>query len=243
MSDAALGGPQVKSQKEKVKSGAWRWMGVGAGGPSADGVRRWGRALAEPVVPGDCETKQNKANDKGNGTMSGNGITSVTQAVRMMQIIRGALVMGVVSFAGVVVFLKLSGNAPQAPAIPNALFPNFPLILLIAAFVAVTCILASFVLPGALDTSFRRRLVAQRITNEDEIDLALAQQALSTSIVRGGLVEAPSLLLCISSLIEGHWWGLMWIVPLVALQLITLPSVSGVEEWIQIQKDWMQVEA
>jgi len=36
---------------------------------------------------------------------------------------------------------------------------------------------------------------------------------------------------------------LMWIVPLVALQLITLPTVSGVEEWIQIQKDWMQVEA
>jgi hypothetical protein len=175
--------------------------------------------------------------------MSGNGITSVTQAVRVMQIIRGALVMGVVSFAGVVVFLKLSGNAPQAPAIPNALFPNFPLILLIAAFVAVTCILASFVLPGALDTSFRRKLVAQRIANEDEIDVALAQQALSTSIVRGGLVEAPSLLLCISSLIEGHWWGLMWIAPLVALQLITLPTVSGVEEWIQIQKDWMQVEA
>jgi len=174
--------------------------------------------------------------------MSGNGITSVAGAVRVMQIVRLALVMGVVSFAGVVVFLKLTGEGAKVPAIPNALFPNFPLILLIAAFFGVTAVLASFVLPGVLEANGRRQVAARNYTNEQDLDLALAQVAQTISIMRGALVEGVSFLLAISSLIEGHWWGLMWLLPLIALQLITLPTQAGIEDWIRTQKEWMQME-
>lgn len=174
--------------------------------------------------------------------MSGNGPTNVAGVVRVMQIIRLALVMGVVSFAGVVVFLKVSGQGPQGPAIPNPLFPNFPLILLVAAFFGVTAVLASFVLPGVLEANGRKQVVARNYSNEEEVDLALAQVAQVISIVRGALVEGVCFLLAISSLIEGHWWGLMWLVPLIALQFITLPTQASVEEWIRTQKDWMRME-
>lgn len=174
--------------------------------------------------------------------MSGNGITSVAGGVRVMQIIRLALVMGVVSFAGVVVFLKLSGGGAKGPAIPNPLFPNFPLILLIAAFVGVTAVLASFVVPGVLEANGRKQVAAKNFSNEEETDLAFVQVAQTISIVRGALVEGVSFLLAISSLIEGHWWGLMWLVPLIALQLITIPTQANIEEWIRTQKEWMRME-
>lgn len=174
--------------------------------------------------------------------MNGNGITSVAGAVRAMQIIRLALVMGVVSFAGVVLFLKLTGGGPKGPAIPNPLFPNFPLVLLIGAFFGVTAVLASFVLPGVLEANGRKQVAAKNLSNEDEVDLALVQVAQTLSVIRGALVEGVSFLLTISSMIEGHWWGLMWLVPLIALQLITMPTQTSIEEWIRTQKEWMRME-
>jgi hypothetical protein len=161
--------------------------------------------------------------------------------VRAMQIIRGALVMGAVSFGGVVAFLLLSGQAAQQPVIPNALFPNFPLLLLIAAPLAVSCVLASFVVPGVVEGQARRSLSPEG-TSDAERDQRLLAAHQSGAMARGALLEGPSLFLLVTSLAEGHWWGLMWTGALQVLQLATFPTTSGVENWLRTQQELIELE-
>ncbi len=60
--------------------------------------------------------------------------------------------------------------------------------------------------------------------------------------MRGGLLEAPSIFLLITSLAEGHWWGLMWAGAFQVLQLATFPTLSGVESWIRTQHELMDFD-
>jgi hypothetical protein len=165
----------------------------------------------------------------------------LASVVRTMQVVRAALVMGVFSFGGVVVYLSLSGELAQIPAIPNPLFPNFPLLLLIAAPVAVACVLAGVIVPSVIEGRVRRSLSSKQTSdNEEEKRLLSAHQ--SATMVRGALVEAPSLLLLITSIAEGHWWGILWAGALQVLQLATFPTTSSVENWLRTQQEMIELE-
>jgi hypothetical protein len=161
--------------------------------------------------------------------------------VRTMQIIRAALVMGAVSFGGVVAFLLLSGLIEKKPLIPHELFPNFPLLLLIAVPVAVSCVLVSFVVPGVIEGNVRRSLTAENVP-ESDCDGRLLAAHQSASLVRGAVLEGPSLFLLVTSLAEGHWWGLMWAGALQVLQIATFPTPSGVENWLRTQHELLHLD-
>lgn len=161
--------------------------------------------------------------------------------VRTMQIIRAALVMGAISFGGVVAFLLLSGQIEKKPLIPNALFPNFPLLLLIAAPVAVSCVLVSFVVPGVIEGNVRRSLSAGDVA-DSERDCRLLAAHQTGSLVRGAVLEGPSLFLLVTSLAEGHWFGLLWAAALQVLQLATFPTTAGVENWLRTQHELLQLD-
>ncbi len=93
--------------------------------------------------------------------------SDLATVVRTMQVVRAALVMGVCLFGGIVAYLLVSGQIDRKPLIPNPLFPNFPLLLLIAAPLAVSCVLASFLVPGVVEGKARRSLTDEIVAEAE----------------------------------------------------------------------------
>ncbi|MCA9055035.1 MAG: hypothetical protein KDA75_14435 [Planctomycetaceae bacterium] len=145
--------------------------------------------------------------------------TSIAQHVRVMQIIAGALVMGAVAFA-LISTLVLGSLSAQ---------PEGQIISLIGIGWAAVSVVAHFVVPD---------VIAQAaLKSRPESDAAsLCGVYLTKTIVAMALLEGAAFLNLVALTVEHNWWSLAVAGGLVFLMLVQMPTLTRVQQWIEIQQ-------
>lgn len=150
--------------------------------------------------------------------------------VRTMQIIVGALCLGVLSFLIVVLILGSARPPGQASA---------PFLTYVAAGMAVGAVIVSLVLPSIMQRSLATTLIP--IAEDPHKDTPVAatdnfksivQLYQTQLIVRCAILEASAFFCLVSYLIEQHALGLVGAVVLLLVICKQFPTQLGAEAWI-----------
>jgi hypothetical protein len=155
--------------------------------------------------------------------------SSLPARVRIMQIIAGALLLGVLSFLAVVLFIRSQqANAP----------PDIPIISLVGVAVLVSNIAtALFVPPLVLQGGLRRLAGSRKPSRGGEADtsglLVLRQ---TTLILVLALLEGAAFLGIIAYLLEGSAIGLGVAGVAVLVMLFHFPTEDRVRSWVRQQE-------
>lgn len=165
----------------------------------------------------------------------------LAKRIRVLQIIAGALVMGLVTFLGIVLFMVQVQNKGVGLARPGGL----PLISLIAVAYSALAVLLAIVIPRVLVQSGLRRIAAgawkppQDANAADYPDDASKLLAIrQTSIIIGlAILEGSALFACIAYLLEGQSWVLAAAVLIVLLMLASFPTQERLRSWLTAQAD------
>lgn len=144
---------------------------------------------------------------------------ALQQELLTMQIITIALVMGVVFFAGIVVFIG-GLNGP-----PTGQF----MAILAAGFAAIMTVL-HFVVPPIF-----ARSAVDGISSKAEPTVWVGVFQTKT-IIAMALLEGAAFFNLVCCIIEHNWWSMTIAGGLVAIMLIGFPTRSRVEHWIENQR-------
>jgi hypothetical protein len=149
--------------------------------------------------------------------------SEIATLVRTMQIIVGALILGVANFAAIVVFMSRPGQAPPA---------NDRLLTYLSAGCAVVSVLASFIVPRLMAGPVRKSMAsAEKPDNASVRPLAQVFQTLL--IVRCAILEGAAFFCLVAFMLEHD------MIALAAAGLVTLllaaqfPTASRLEAWIE----------
>jgi hypothetical protein len=148
-----------------------------------------------------------------------------------MRIIVCALVMGVLAFAGVAAFVRSQGAMPPTP--------DVPLVSYIAAGYGALMLLAWSVVPPAIVTGARRKLLAETaVTTGRLLDLFHTRL-----IVGAALLEGAAFFFLIAYMLEGLPWALAGGLFFAALlAMLYFPTREGVEGWVAEQREALAQE-
>ncbi|MDB5388622.1 MAG: hypothetical protein JWM11_4268 [Planctomycetaceae bacterium] len=165
--------------------------------------------------------------------------------VRIMQIIVGALMIGIILFMGIgciVAFGPKEGLQQQGVGQPNAgadaangkQDDSLPIIACFGAVMAGISILARFVVPGivvqgAIRTSLRGRPI-ETVTKADFVPIYQ-----TTLIVASALLEGAALFIVIGVIIDHQIWSLGIVGFLILLMGAGIPTVEKVDAWTEEQ--------
>jgi hypothetical protein len=158
-----------------------------------------------------------------------------------MRIILGAMMMGVLSCLVIMVILRAQGGRPE---------PEQPMVSYVLLLLAVGATAASLFVPGLVAAGARRSLVGGRTSTSA---LASAEPPADTVgfwcgiyqtrlIIASALLEGPALALLIAYLLEGTVWTLATGALLLGLMALRFPTQSGVEQWIEEQRNLLERE-
>lgn len=157
--------------------------------------------------------------------------TDPRQMVRTMQIICGALMMGVMSFLGIAVFLHL-GKAQPAPAVP--------MIAYMAAGMAALIVIVRLVISVPVTKSAIKQMTAIRPVNDiQKLDLYAAYQV--QMIVSCALLEGAAFFNLVSFIIDGQLWTLGIVAALLAMMAVSFPTFERVDGWADDQLRQLQL--
>ncbi len=156
--------------------------------------------------------------------MSQGRITDPVQAVRTMQIICGALMMGVLMFAGVAMFLRLGPNA-QPPAAQ-------PVIAYLAAGMAAIIFVARLVVVP-IATQMGIKQLAAMIPLEELTKLDFYGVYQMRMIVGCALLEGAAFFNLISFILDGQLWTLGIVGGLLAIMATAFPTLERVDNWAE----------
>jgi hypothetical protein len=168
------------------------------------------------------------------------GETLPPQRLRVMQIIAMALILGVSSFLGIVLYL-VSQNNGQGMA-PNALVPLMS--LLAGLFLVIAAVLAS-IIAAAQTRSMLRQIASgswrpppRTNPNDYHSDAAkLLAVRQTTLIVTLALPEGAAFFGCIAYMLEGQPFVLAIILAALGLMLVHFPTERRVRTWLEQQAD------
>lgn len=158
--------------------------------------------------------------------------------VRTVQIIVGALVTGVLVFAGIAVLQRIN-RPPQQEALLAYLGAGF----------AATALGVRSVIGCITAASFRKRIasgsapIAPSIasgnpTDGDRLLLAFQQK----TIIESALVEGAAFFVLVTFLTVGQWWSLGISAVLVVVLLVPFPTFDRVENWVKYQLELLDLE-
>lgn len=149
----------------------------------------------------------------------------VAPQLKVARVIHAALCLGVGAFLGVAWFLR-PGVAPR---------PELERLLLIAgAAVAITSVIASFVVPSLVGRSALARLAVSRPgASADEEALRLGGALLVQGIVGWALVEGPALFFGVVVLASGGSAGLGAMLALLVLLAARAPNKEGFDRFVR----------
>ncbi|MDB5338311.1 MAG: hypothetical protein JWN70_3930 [Planctomycetaceae bacterium] len=165
---------------------------------------------------------------------SGQNVIDPRMAVRTMQIICGALMMGVISFAVVAVIVR-SGKAANGQAEASVI------VAYIAAGFAALCIAVRVVVPPQTVKAGISQLV--KVRRPDELTrLDLYQIYQSQMIVACAVLEGAGFFNLIAFIIAGQIWTLAIVVALVALMASVFPTLERVDNWADEQLRQLQLD-
>jgi len=185
---------------------------------------------------------------------------SLVAQVRVMQIIVGALVMGVVMFAGIASFISFNNDKqqvelrnnplkkglsdpdagavnPAAEAAPDS--PNqFPVFAYLGAGLAGLMIVLRLIVPRILvqigvRDAFREQLI-ENVSKEQFVPIYQ-----TSLIIASALLEGAALFNCIALIVQGQIWSLGIVGGLVLLMAAGFPTVDRVDAWTEEQlRNW-----
>lgn len=137
--------------------------------------------------------------------------------VRGMQVIAGALLLGVLTFAAIAVFLVQFGSMP--------LHDGHPIVSMIMAGFAFIQLIAAGVVPP---------LVGQVSIGATISDLIMTYR--TRLILRYALCEGGCFANLVAYIVEGQWWTLAIVAALVFVLLTMFPTRTSLEHWIETQQ-------
>lgn len=136
-----------------------------------------------------------------------------------MQIVTGALVMGVLMFAAIAVIAV--GAMDEGPA--------GRIVSMIAAGMAGIAFVAHLIVPGIV-----ARQAVRHVNVDDTEDLYVVYR---TKLIIGlALLEGAAFFCIVTYIIEQQWWTLGIAGGLALWMLIAFPSRHRVEQWIETQR-------
>jgi hypothetical protein len=144
------------------------------------------------------------------------GPTSLEQTVRVTQIITGALVMGVVTFAAIAV--------PAIGALNAA--PNGVLVSGLGAAFAVLAFVLHLAVPAVMRASAERAVSDQQLYG----------LYLSKTIIGLALLEGAAFFNLIALMVEHNWWSLAIVGGLVLWMLALFPTRTRVSHWVEARQ-------
>jgi hypothetical protein len=161
--------------------------------------------------------------------------------VRLMQIITGAMIGGVLMFAVIIVGMVLQrGGGFVMPRGPE----DLPIISIIALVVLAACLLARMVVSTTILRSSLRQIAASApdvgAAGRSSEALGMEQGALlavrqSTLIVGNALVEGPAFFAGIAYFLEGQTFALIGVLIPVLAMLWQFPTRQGIRSWVDRQ--------
>lgn len=164
----------------------------------------------------------------------------LARRVFTMQIIAGALVAGLVGFAGVAIVMQLN-QADVGQGAPNR---ALPILTLVAAIMLLTEGTLGLLLPSVILRSILQKIAAGTWNPEgserrpdwanDDVKLLAARQ---TALIIGlALLEGAGMMACIAYLLEGNLLTLGMVAVIVGLMLWRFPTVGGVRYWLERER-------
>lgn len=172
----------------------------------------------------------------------------IGSTTRKLQIILGSMAVGVAIFIGVVVFAipgpeRGGGGVPDRPG-PVAALPA----LSVAAYTFTAILLPlSFVIPGVVAESLRKKLAAGKFTPQagssamGDVD-SLAAIYQTRTIVGAALNEAPAFLAAIAYMIERDPIALGLAMALLGVLVARVPTVPRAATWFDDQRARLEAD-
>lgn len=161
---------------------------------------------------------------------------SLAQRIRIMQIIVAAMAMGIVSFMGIALFIRLAQQQP-GPGLPHITYialGYFPIALLLQAILP-NMMSRRPQTPERLDELARNSDAAHRGAG------SLCVRYQTMLIISLAIIEGAAFLALIAYIIDGNMLTLFVAAILLGVMLAKFPSAARVERWIDEQRDAMRL--
>jgi hypothetical protein len=152
--------------------------------------------------------------------------------VRALQIVIGAMLMGIVTFATVAVVVRASDQAPQA------FVEGKPMISYVAIAVAIGSLLLREIIGTAVVGAAFRKIAAEAQQAGTSVDPAAQLTGLffKKTIIAAAMTEGPALFAIIAYMVEGNAAPLIVAMLLAASITLLLPTQSRLADWIDVQQ-------
>jgi hypothetical protein len=163
------------------------------------------------------------------------------QYLRTMQIIAGALFLGVAAFLAIVLFIVLVQGNGQGMAPPVGL----PILSLVLVGLFIVTLPLAFIIPGVLTQAALRRIATRTwrpplhanpiYYSSDAAKLLTVRQ--TATIIGLAILEGTAFFGCIAYLLEAQAFALGVIIVAMLLMLLNFPTEGRVRGWLERQTD------
>ncbi len=152
------------------------------------------------------------------------------QVTRQLQMITGAMIMGLVTFAIVAIAIG-QGDAPV----------ESPIISMISVGMLVMASILAAILPTIIEASARREMKRQSASLSSETALAGLYQ--TTTIIRLALYEGPGFMAVVAYMLEHHAWSFGVVFASIVFMALQIPTSTTIPEWIRQKIELEQLDA
>ena len=151
---------------------------------------------------------------------------------RLIQIIVGALMMGLMFFFLIALFITL-GKKPENPSV-SYLIP----------VMAVMELMGWFIVSRSLTNNYRQKINRQfdwRSLNEVEIENVFYPGYQTLTIIEFALMEGVGFFSCISFIIEAQTWVPIVVGVILLAMVVLFPTRNGFQNWVRTQRELMEL--
>jgi hypothetical protein len=147
---------------------------------------------------------------------------------RVIQIIAGAILAGLLMFIAIVAFLVQPGR-------PNA-FGDLPLLSLMGCAMLAVNLPLSVIVPSVMAKNGVRQLAARADQNIQTFTGELINVWQASFIVSRALLEGAGFLGALAYMVERHWLGLAVALAVALIMLVTFPTEGRIRSWVERQQ-------
>ena len=166
----------------------------------------------------------------------------VTQRLRIMRVILGALIGGCLAFLIIAVVFRQRGQMAPPPAL--AIFTY------VALGFAVFWTALSFLIPDFFVTAERRKMAkaSERYLNDPQVRLAASDMVKllglygTRMIISSAIIEGCVFFFIIAYMLEGSPYCLVGALVLLGIMAAKFPNRVRVERWVEMQRELLQQE-
>lgn len=159
--------------------------------------------------------------------MSANGLSD--ERLRTMQIIAGALMMGVISFAAVAVFMGLQKEVAD------------PFIAYIAAGFAVLMFVVHLFVPPMISNGMISQLRHANDIRDESSTAGLIGAYQTHLIIALAMLEGAAFFNLVAYIIAVQWWSLVIVGMLLLAMAMKFPTRFKVESWIETKQHELEM--